>query len=78
MKKEILISLEVNEKRVAILEDGKLEEFFIERSDAFKMFGNIYKGKVIRVLPSLNAAFLNTGEAREAFLPLTDVADDSL
>ena len=66
------------ETRAAIVAAGRLQYFEVERTNRLSLTGNIYKGKVIRVLPSLNAAFLNTGEAREAFLPLTDVADDSL
>jgi len=66
------------ETRAAIVAAGRLQYFEVERTNRLSLTGNVYKGKVIRVLPSLNAAFLNTGEAREAFLPLTDVADDSL
>ena len=78
MKKEILMSLEVNERRVAILEDGKLEEFFIERADAFKMFGNIYKGKVKSVVPGIGAAFIDLGLKKDGFLYVSDAIDSSL
>ena len=75
MKKEILMSLEVNERRVAILEDGKLEEFFIERSDAFKMFGNIYKGKVKSIVPGIGAAFIDLGTKKDGFLYVADAVE---
>ena len=75
MKKEILISLEVNEKRVAILEDGKLEEFFIERADAYRMFGNIYKGRVKSVVPGIQAAFIDLGTKKDGFLYVADAVE---
>ncbi len=75
MKKEILMSLEVNERRVAILEDGKLEEFFIERADAFKMFGNIYKGKVKSIVPGIGASFIDLGTKKDGFLYVADAIE---
>lgn len=78
MKKEILISFEVNETRVAILEDGKLEEFFIERSDTRKMFGNIYKGKVKSVVPGIGAAFIDLGTDKDGFLYVSDAIESPL
>lgn len=78
MKKEILMSLEVNEKRVSILENGKLEEFFIERSDALKMFGNIYKGKVKSVIPGIGASFVDLGTKKDGFLYVGDAVESPL
>ena len=78
MKKEILMSLEVNERRVAILEDGKLEEFFIERADGFKMFGNIYKGKVKSVIPGIGASFIDLGTKKDGFLYVGDAVESPL
>ena len=75
MKKEILMSLEANEKRVAILEDGKLEEFFIERADAFKMFGNIYKAKVKSIVPGIGASFVDLGTKKDGFLYVGDAVE---
>ena len=69
------MSLEVNERRVAILEDGKLEEFFIERCDAFKMFGNIYKGKVKSIVPGIGAAFVDLGTKKDGFLYVADAIE---
>ncbi|MBI4368575.1 MAG: Rne/Rng family ribonuclease [Candidatus Omnitrophica bacterium] len=75
MKKEILMSLEANEKRVVILEDGKLEEFFIERSDTYKMFGNIYKGKVKSIVPGIGASFIDLGTKKDGFLYVADAVE---
>ena len=69
------MSFEVNEKRVAVLEDGKLEEFFIERADAFKMFGNIYKGKVKSIVPGIGAAFVDLGTRKDGFLYVADAIE---
>ncbi|OGW79660.1 MAG: hypothetical protein A3G33_07190 [Omnitrophica bacterium RIFCSPLOWO2_12_FULL_44_17] len=78
MKKDILISEEVNERRVAILENGKLEEFFIERADTYKMFGNIYKGIVKSVIPGMQAAFVDLGTQKDGFLYVTDALESPL
>ena len=78
MKKEVLISLEANEKRVAILEDGKLEEFFIERADTNRMFGNIYKGKVKSIVPGIQAAFVDLGTKKDGFLYVADAVESPL
>ncbi len=78
MKREILISLEANEKRVAILENGQLDEFYIERADTPKMFGNIYKGKVKSVIPGIGAAFVDLGTKKDGFLYVTDAIDSSI
>ncbi|MBI3314148.1 MAG: Rne/Rng family ribonuclease [Candidatus Omnitrophica bacterium] len=72
MKKEILISYDTNEKQVAILEDGRLEEFYIERNDAQRLFGNIYKGKVKTVIPGIGAAFVDLGTQKDGFLYVAD------
>ncbi len=78
MKKEMLISLEASEKRVAILENGKLEEFYIEREETQRMFGNIYKGKVKSVVPGIGAAFIDLGLKKDGFLYVSDAIDSSL
>ncbi|HNV86084.1 MAG TPA: Rne/Rng family ribonuclease [Candidatus Omnitrophota bacterium] len=71
-KKEILISLEANEIRVAVLEDGVLGEFYIERADGERLHGNIYKGKVSSLLPGIGAAFIDLGTKRDGFLYVAD------
>ncbi len=73
MKKEILISSTLNEVRIAITEDGKLSEYFVELPDKEKFVGNIYLGKITRILPSLNAAFVDIGLNQNAFLHFSDV-----
>ncbi len=73
MKKVILISSAINENRIAITEDGKLAEYFVETPDKEKNVGNIYLGKITRILPSLNAAFVDIGLKQNAFLHFSDV-----
>lgn len=73
MKKVILISSAINENRIAILEDGKLAEYFVETPDKEKYVGNIYLGRITRILPSLNAAFVDIGLKQNAFLHFSDV-----
>ena len=58
MSKEILINITPQETRVAILENGMLHELYIERSRSRGLVGNVYKGKVVRVLPGMEAAFV--------------------
>ncbi|MBF0478677.1 MAG: Rne/Rng family ribonuclease [Candidatus Omnitrophica bacterium] len=73
MSREILIQTQKGEKLVAIVQDGRLDEFHIEVSRYQPLLGNIYKGKVESILPSINAAFVNIGQAKNGFLYLTDV-----
>ncbi len=77
MKKEIIINSTINEVRVAITEDGKLAEFFIELQDKERFIGNIYLGKVSKIAQGINAAFINVGMGNDAFLHFSDV-DESL
>ncbi len=74
MNTQILVNAQVHESRIAILENGKLVELIIERPDQRRMVGNIYKGKVERVLPGIQAAFINFGMEKRAFLHVSDVA----
>ncbi|HEY8462628.1 MAG TPA: Rne/Rng family ribonuclease [Bacillota bacterium] len=73
MIKQILVNIGVNETRVAILEDGMLVEYSIECPDEQKRAGNIYRGRVENVLPGMQAAFINIGEEKNAFLYIDDV-----
>ncbi|MGA1797007.1 MAG: Rne/Rng family ribonuclease [bacterium] len=75
--KEIIVNANPYEKRVALLEDRLLAELYIERRRSKRINGNIYKGRVIRVLPGMQAAFLDIGLQKDAFLYVMDV-DDSL
>ena len=71
-KKEILINYEQQERRVAILEDGKLENYFVERLQDRTTLGNIYKGRIETIVPSVGAAFVNVGGEKNGFLYLND------
>jgi ribonuclease G len=74
MPEEILINFTSRETRVAVLENGVLQELMIERAARRGMAGNIYMGKVSRVLPGMQAAFIDIGIARTAFLHASDIA----
>ena len=73
MPKEILINIEPQEKRIAIADDGRLEEYYIERPQDKTIVGNIYKGKIEAVLPSLGAAFVDIGLSKKGFLYLSEI-----
>ena len=75
MPREILINVEEKEKRIAILDNNKLVDFFIEHPEDRTIVGNIYKGKVQDIVPSVGAAFVDIGEEKNGFLYLTDVTD---
>ena len=72
MGKEIVITVERDETRAALLENGTLLEFFIERPVNQRVAGNIYKGRVEDVLPGMQAAFVNIGLERNSFLYIDD------
>ncbi len=74
MSEEILINVTPRETRVALLETGVLQELYIERTHRRGLVGNIYKGKVLRVLPGMQAAFIDIGLERTAFLHAADIA----
>jgi len=74
MKKEMLINvLQPEESRIAIVEDGVLEELYVERSSAENYVGNVYKGRVVNIEPSIQAAFVDFGVGRNGFLHVSDV-----
>ena len=75
MKQEIFINSTPQESRIAIIEDAVLAEFFIERKEERGIAGNIYKGKVSRVLPGMQAAFVDIGMEKAAFLHASDFSD---
>ncbi len=70
----IVVNVQLHERRVAILEDDKLVELRIEQADERRIVGNIYKGVVENVVHSLNAAFIEIGTGKRAFLHITDIA----
>jgi ribonuclease G len=74
LRKQIIINSAPSEVRVALLENGVLAEVHIERSSEEAAAGNIYAGKVLRVLPGMQAAFVDLGLEKAAFLHASDVA----
>jgi ribonuclease G len=73
MSKEMIISSSAHETRVAILEDDQVAEIFIERERSRGVVGNVYKGRVSKVLPGMQSAFIDLGLERDGFLYVTDV-----
>lgn len=67
MAEELLINVTPMECRVALIENGTVNELFVERTVKRGLVGNIYKGKVVRVLPGMQAAFVDIGLSRTAF-----------
>ena len=78
MTAELLINVTPQESRVALLENGILQEVLIERTSRKGIVGNIYKGKVSRVLPGMEAAFIDVGLEKSAFLHASDLTHPSL
>ena len=78
MSKEMIISVNGREKKIAILDNGRVSEFYIERGDEENsgIVGNIYKGRVMRVLPGMQSAFVEIGLERDAFLYVSDFFDE--
>src|SRR5215211_5312998 len=78
MSKEMIISVNGREKKIAIIDNGKVTEFYIERGDEENsgVVGNIYKGRVQRVLPGMQSAFVGIGLERDAFLYVSDFFDE--
>jgi ribonuclease G len=74
MKKEIIINVEPNETRIGIREDGQLVEYMVERSGQRLSVGDIYKARVTAVLPGMQAAFLDIGYEKSAFLHVSDLS----
>jgi ribonuclease E len=76
MSKEICISSTPHETRLAILEDEQLTEVYYERENEYTLAGSIYKGRVTRVLPGMQSAFVDLGLERDAFLYVTDFMEE--
>jgi len=76
MAKEICISSTPHETRLAILEDDQLTEIYYERENEYTLAGSIYKGRVTRVLPGMQSAFVDLGLERDAFLYVTDFMEE--
>ena len=75
MKKEILINAGANETRIAITEDGRLAELFVETANKEKMVGDIYLGKVAKVMSGIKAAFIDIGLGQDGFLHFSDIGN---
>lgn len=77
MSKEMIVSVNGREKKIAILDNGKVTEFYIERGEENAgVVGNVYKGRVMRVLPGMQSAFVDIGLERDAFLYVSDFFDE--
>ncbi len=77
MIKEMIVASTVLETKIAILEDDQLAELYIERNRNRGILGNIYKGKVTKVLPGMQSAFVNVGLEKDAFLYVSDFIEDT-
>src|SRR6266540_4834796 len=76
MSKELVVSSNRHETRVAILEDDQLVEIYFQRQEEYSLAGSIHKGRVMRVLPGMQSAFVDIGLDRDAFLYVTDFFDE--
>jgi len=77
MGSEILINVTRGESRVALLEGGQVVEFYVERKRDASLVGNIYKGKVVKILPGMQSAFVDVGLEKAAFLYVADIKADT-
>jgi ribonuclease G len=78
MENRILINITFNETRVAVMENGVVAELYIERKSTPRIVGNIYKGVVGKVVPGMQAAFVDIGLGKSGFISVEDVHEDSL
>src|SRR5437868_15259266 len=76
MSREIVINSTKHESRIAVLDDGQVVELWIERTRHRTVVGNIYKGRVTKVLPGMQSAFVDLGLERDAFLYVSDVLEE--
>lgn len=76
MRNELIINASPTQTRIALLEGGSISELVVERIQEVRYAGNIYKGKIVRVLPGMQAAFADIGLERTAFLYVTDIAPE--
>ena len=75
MSEEILINVTAMETRVALIENGLLQEIFIERNNHRGHVGDIFRGKVVRVMPGMEAAFVDIGLDKAAFIHASDIEE---
>ena len=76
MNSEIVVNASHRETRVALLENGQVAELYVERKRNASLVGNVYKGKVVRILPGMQSAFVDIGFDKAAFLYVSDVLSD--
>src|SRR6266852_8585116 len=76
MSKEMVISANRHETKVAIIEDDQLVEAFFQRSNEYSLAGSIHKGRVTRVLPGMQSAFVDLGLERDTFLYVSDFLEE--
>src|ERR671920_1420902 len=77
MSKELVISSSRHETRVAILEDDQLVEIYFQRANEYSLAGSIHKGRVTRVLPGMQSAFVDLGLERDTFLYVSDFFEEN-
>src|SRR5213076_1555092 len=77
MSKELVIGSNRHETKVAILEEDQLVEIYFQRANAYSLAGSIHKGRVTRVLPGMQSAFVDIGLGRDAFLYVSDFFEDN-
>src|ERR1700678_597618 len=77
MSKELIISASRHETRVAVLEEDQVVEIFYQRENEYSLAGSIHKGRVTRVLPGMQSAFVDIGLERDAFLYVSDFFEDN-
>src|SRR5215472_17318113 len=77
MTKELVISSNRHETRVAVLEDDQLVEIYFQRQDEYSLAGSIHKGRVTRVLPGMQSAFVDLGLERDTFLYVSDFFEEA-
>ncbi|HLT46337.1 MAG TPA: Rne/Rng family ribonuclease [Rubricoccaceae bacterium] len=76
MKKEIVINASKDRSRIAIVEDGELVELYVEHPDNVRTLGNIYLGRIRKIMPAIKAAFVDIGQKQDAFLHFSDLTEN--
>lgn len=76
MSKEIVFNVGTQQTRIAIVENGKLAELYIENAEHKRTIGNLYLGRIRKVMPSIQAAFVDIGQEQDAFLHFSDLSDN--
>src|SRR5579871_857820 len=77
MSKELVISANRHETRVALIEDDQLVEVYFQRANEYSLAGSVHKGRVTRVLPGMQSAFVDLGLERDTFLYVSDFLEEN-